>query len=485
MNRENMEEQDMYKRVDEEVLKQLEGIVEGGILRDPDQMEPYSHDEYALNDIWHSPEVVLKPKTAQQVVEILKLAYTEQIPVTARGSGTGLCGACVPVYGGIVLSLENMKKILEIDVENRMAVVEPGLTLTEFIPEAAKEGLFFSPRPGTESASFGGIVSTNAGGSRALGYGVTRDCTMGLAVVLPPPQGGMVELGGRTVKDSSGYNLLHLMVGSEGTLGIITQQIMRLDPLPVVTTTLLVPYENLHDAIETVPAILRRGIRPTALEFVQQDVITVAEKKRDMKSHFYGGQAYLMVEVDAATEEELDRLSEGIAEVCEEHHCVDILVATKQMQDEVWDFRGKLYDAIKEHVIEILDIVVPPGEIARHVDVVQGISAKYRVWLPTYGHAGDGNVHTHLMKVRFEQGELEEMDEEEWRRIYPQIRDEIHEDAKARKGMVSGEHGIGLVKKKYLPLFCDPVRIALMKSIKRELDPKAILNPGKIFDLVN
>ena len=473
----------MYKKVSEQIVKRLEDIVEGSVVRDPDLMEPYAHDEYALRDIWRSPEVVVRPTSDRQVVEILNLAYKEHIPVTARGSGTGLCGGCVPIYGGIVLALENMTRISEIDTENRIAIVEPGVTLMQFASEAESTGLFFSPRPGDESASFGGMVAANAGGSRALRYGVTRGCTMGLDVALPPPYEGIVTLGGETAKNSSGYSLLHLMVGSEGTLGIVTKETVRLDPLPMATSTLIVPYESLHDAIKTVPAILRGGIRPTALEFVQQDVVTVAEKKRDMKSHFYGGQAYLMIEIDAATEDESDQAAEVLAGICEEHGCVDVLLATKQQQEEVWDFRGKLYEAIKEYVIEILDIVVPPWEIARHVDAVQSISEKYGVWIPTYGHAGDGNVHSHLMRVQFEEGELEEIEEEAWRASYSQIRDEIHEDAKARGGLVSGEHGIGLTKKKYLPLFCDPLRIGLMKGIKREFDPSNILNPGKIFDM--
>jgi len=264
---------------------------------------------------------------------------------------------------------------------------------------------------------------------------------------------------------------------------VITKQMMRLDPLPGITNTLIVPYQNLHDAIETVPAVLGGGIKPTALEFVQQDVITVAEKRQEAKSHFYGGQAYLMIEIDASTEEESDQAAEAIAGICEEHNCVDILLATKQQEEEVWAFRGALYEAIKEHVIEILDIVVPPSEIARHVDAVQNISEKYGVWIPSYGHAGDGNVHSHLMKVRFKDGELEQIEEQEWRAKHVQIRDEIHEDARTRGGLVSGEHGIGLMKKKYLPLFCDPLRIALMRGIKKEFDPKYILNPGKIFDM--
>ncbi|MFH1005886.1 MAG: FAD-linked oxidase C-terminal domain-containing protein [Candidatus Latescibacterota bacterium] len=472
----------MYKKIDEQTIKQFESIVEGSIVRDPEQMEPYAHDEYALRDIWHSPEIVLRPKSDRQIVEILKLAHSENIPVTPRGSGTGLCGGCVPIHGGIVLSLENMDKIVEIDGKNRVAIVEPGVTLTQFAPEAAAMGLFFSPRPGDESASFGGMVAANAGGSRALRYGVTRGCTMGLDVALPPPFSGVVPMGGKTAKNSSGYSLMHLMVGSEGTLGVITRQTMRLDPLPGITNTLIVPYGSLHDAIATVPAILGGGIKPTALEFVQHDVITVSEKRQGIKSHFYGGEAYLMIEIDAATEEESDRAAEIIAGICEEHNCVDILLATKQQEEEIWAFRGALYEAIKEHVIEILDIVVPPAEIARHVDTVQKISEKYGVWIPSYGHAGDGNVHSHLMKVQFKDGEMVELEEQEWREKHVRMRDEIHEDAKSRGGLVSGEHGIGLMKKKYLPMFCDPIRIQLMRGIKKEFDSKYILNPGKIFD---
>lgn len=471
----------MYRKVDDRIVSILEEITDGQVVRDEDLMEPYSHDECALSEIWRLPEVVVKPTNAGQVLEVLKLAYEEEVPVTPRGGGTGLCGGCVPVHGGIVLSLENMNRILDIDTSNFVTVVEPGVTLMQLAPEARKEGLFFSPRPGDESASFGGIVATNAGGSRALGYGTTRDCTMALEVALPPPYGEIVHLGSRTVKNSSGYSLLHLMVGSEGTLGIVTKQIMRLDPLPVVTNTLIVPYGNLHDAIATVPDVLKRGFRPTALEFVQQDVVTVAEKKRERKSKFSGGQAYLMIEIDAGSEEELERTAEGIADVCEEHNCVDVFLASGKEQEEVWDFRGKLYEAIKEYTIEILDIVVPPAEIANHVDAVQRISEEYGVWIPTYGHAGDGNVHSHIMKVRFKDGDLEQM--EEWKRVYASVRDALHEDALRRGGLVSGEHGIGLVKKKYLPMFSDRTRIELMKRIKKEFDPKNILNPGKIFDL--
>ena len=472
----------MYKKVDERTIERLEAFVEGSIIRDPDMLEPYSHDEYALSDIWHTPEVVVKPSSAGQISEILKLANKERIPVTARGAGTGLCGGCVPIYGGIVISFEKMNQILDIDAKNHVAVVGPGTTLMQFAPEGQRHNLFFSPRPGDESATFGGVVSTNAGGSRALAYGVTRDSTMGLDVVLA--SGEIMSLGGRTMKDSTGYSLLNLMIGSEGTLGILTRIMVRLDPIPRATTSLIVPYKDLHSAIGTVPAIISGATRPVALEFIEQDVVTVAEKKREVKSHFAGGEAYLLIEINASAEEELEALAAAVAEVCEGHGCGEILLAdTKRRQEEIWDFRGKLYEAIKGETIEILDVAVPPAEIANHVDAIHKISKKHDVWIPNYGHAGDGNVHSHLMKVSFRDGELYPIEEKEWKAKYEEIRDEIHQDAKARGGLVSAEHGIGLTKKKYLSWFCDPTRIAMMKQVRRLFDPNNILNPGKIFDV--
>jgi len=472
----------MYKKLDKETIDRIEDLVEGNIIRDPDMFEAYSHDEFALPDIRRLPEVVVRPTSVEQISNLLAFANEQRIPVTARGGATGLCGGCVPVYGGIVLSFERMTQVLEIDTKNLTATLEPGVSLMQFAPEAEKFGLFFSPRPGDEAATFGGIVSTNAGGSRALGYGVTRDCTLALEVVLA--DGRVMTLSTKTFKDSTGYSLLNLMIGSEGTLAIVTRVTVRLDPIPQAATTLLVPYPSLHDAISTVPAIIAKGTRPVALEFLEQDVVTVAEKKREIKSHFTGGEAYLMVELNASDEAELESRALAIADICAEFNSGEPLLAdTKERQAEIWDFRGKLYEALKDHCIEILDVVVPPAEIANHVEAVHKIAEKYNVWLPNYGHAGDGNVHSNLMKARVRGGELEPIEEEEWRRNYEQIRDEIHADAKQRGGLVSGEHGIGLTKKKYLSLFCDPVRIEIMKKTKKVLDPNNILNPGKIFDL--
>ncbi|GAI97641.1 unnamed protein product, partial [marine sediment metagenome] len=208
-----------------------------------------------------------------------------------------------------------------------------------------------------------------------------------------------------------------------------------------------------HNAIATVPEIFKRGLRPTALEFVQEDAVTIAEKKSEKKSHFSGGKAYLMIEINSASEEELERMAETIAEICEQNNCVDVFLAEKKDQQEVWETRGKFYELLKEYTIEFLDVVVPPAQIANHVDQVQRISEKYGMWLPTYGHAGDGNLHTHVMKARLNGGNVEWLDESEWKERYPKVRDKIHADALSREGLVSGEHGIGIIKKKYLPLF--------------------------------
>jgi len=258
---------------------------------------------------------------------------------------------------------------------------------------------------------------------------------------------------------------------------------MTLHPVPSQRSTLIVPFRSLHDAVQTVPALFRSGIKPVALEFFQQDAVLITEHKTEKKSHFRGGHSYLMIELNAATEEGLTQMAETLAGVCEQNNCLDVLLAEKKDQQEAWEVRGKFYELLKEYTIEFLDVVVPPAEIANHVERVQQIANKYRMWLPTYGHAGDGNIHTHLMKARFDGGAVEWIDEAEWRATYPKVRDEIHADALQRGGLVSGEHGIGIIKKKYMELFFERQRIELMRHVKRAFDPDYILNPGKIFDM--
>ena len=472
----------MYKKITPEIRKKLGKIVgEKNLTFDPEKMRDYSHDEFSLSDIVRMPELVVKPTKTDEVVEILRLASEEIIPVTPRGGATGLCGGCVPSHGGIVLSLENMNRIAEIDLDNQMAVVEAGVTLSDFYTAVEEGGLFFPPHPGEESAMIGGVIATNAGGARAVKYGVVRNYVRGLELVLA--SGGIIHLGGKLMKSSTGYNLLNLFIGSEGTLGIITRAVIQLMPSPQMTRSLIVPYDDLEKAIETVPFMVRKKILPLAVEFVPKEVIRITEKFLKKRWPCSQGSTDLLLILDASSEEEMDRLSEAVAEICMEKGALDVYVAdSPKKQEEVLDIRSKIYEAIKSHTLEVLDIVIPRAEIARHVKRVQEVSQQYQIWLPTFGHAADGNVHTHIMAARFEQGEIIPLPEEDWKVKHERVREELYKDCKSRGGMISGEHGIGIVKKPYLSYVVDEGSIGLMKGIKRVFDPRNILNPGKIFD---
>lgn len=472
----------MYKKITPEIRKRLAKIVgEKNLTFDPEKMEDYSHDEFSLSDIVRMPELVIKPTKTEEVAGILCLASEEMIPVTPRGGATGLCGGCVPSQGGIVLSLENMNRIAEIDLDNQMAVVEAGVTLSDFYTAVEEGGLFFPPHPGEESAMIGGVIATNAGGARAVKYGVVRNYVRGLEVVLA--SGEVIHLGGKLMKGSTGYNLLNLFIGSEGTLGIITKAVIQLMPSPQMTRSLIVPYDDLEKAIETVPFMIRKRILPLAVEFVQKEVIRITEEFLKKRWPCSQGSTDLLLILDASSEEEMDRLSQEVAEICMEKGALDVYVADSvKKQEEVLDIRSQIYEAIKAHTLEVLDIVIPRAEIARHVKRVQEVSRKYQIWLPTFGHAADGNVHTHIMAARFEEGKIIPLPEEEWKVKHEKVREELYWDCKSRGGMISGEHGIGIVKKPFLSFVVDEGSIGLMKGIKRVFDPQNILNPGKIFD---
>jgi len=472
----------MYKKVTKQIVEKLEKIVgRENLVLDPDKMLDYSHDEFSLAEIARLPELVVKPRSTEEVSEILRLAEREKIPVTPRGGATGLCGGCVPSQAGIVLSLDKMKRIVEVDRENQMAVVEAGVTLKDFYEAVEEAGLFFPPHPGEESAMFGGLVSTNAGGSRAVKYGVIRNYVRGLEVVLPG--GAIIRLGGKLMKSSTGYNLLNLMVGSEGTLGVITQATIQLMPPSPATRSLIIPYDELEDAIETVPLLSRKKILPMAVEFMEREVVQITEEFLKKKWPCSQEKTYLLIILDASSEEEMNKLSETVAEVCLEKGAIDVYVAdSPDKQRLVLDMRSKFYEALKAGVVEVLDISVPRGEIAKHVKRVHEISVKHGIWLPTYGHAADGNVHTHIMKARYEDGKLIPVAENEWRTKSDLVRKELYRDCQERGGVISGEHGIGIVKKSYLSYVIGKEEIQLMKGIKKIFDPHHILNPGKIFD---
>ncbi|OGS20281.1 MAG: hypothetical protein A2252_12035 [Elusimicrobia bacterium RIFOXYA2_FULL_39_19] len=472
-----------YTKINKDIQSKLEAISGTiNVIADRALMENYTRDEYALDILKSYPGLVVKPRNTQEVSEILKLANEQKFPVYPRGGGTGLCGACVPMLGGVLLLFDNMKKVIEVDTDNIMAVVECGIPLSEFYKEIEKHGLFFPPHPGDDSATIGGVIATNAGGTRAVKLGVVRNYVKGLEVVLPT--GEIINIGGKLMKNSTGYSLLNLLIGAEGTLGIVTKATINLLPPPQCIMTLVVPFESLNDAIKTVPEIIRAKITPLAVEFIEKDVLVLAEKYLDRKWPASQGQAYLMIIVDGDDEDSVFKTCEKISDVCKKNNAIDAFIAdSKEKQKDILYIRSHLYEVIKKYMIEDLDIVVPRARIADLVERVHEIEKKYKVWLPTYGHAADGNVHIHLLRAIVKDGVWIETDKKIWEPNYGKINNELHGYAKSIGGQVSGEHGIGIKKKKYLKSFLEDKHIQLMKDIKKVFDPNNILNPGKIFDL--
>ncbi|NIM15044.1 MAG: FAD-binding protein [Candidatus Aminicenantes bacterium] len=455
-------------------------VGEKNLLIKEEQMLDYSHDEFPDSRISQVPLAVVKPVNTHQVSEILKWANKANIPVTPRGGGTGLCGGCIPVPGGIVLSLEDMNHIIEIDCDNRMAVVEAGVRLMDFYEAVEKENLFFPPHPGDESATIGGVIATNAGGARAVKYGVVRNFVKGIEVVLP--DGEIIQLGGKVLKNSTGYSLLHLMIGSEGTLGIVTKAILNLIPPPKAQMTLIAPFYDLENAIQVVPGLAKAGILPMAVEFIEVETIRVAEDFLKKKWPCQEGKAHLMIILDGTSDDEVLRVAEQIGILCGEFGVRDVFVAdTPKKQREILEIRSNIYETIKKYVIEILDIVLPPSAIPGHVNTVHRLSRKHNMWLPTFGHAADGNVHTLPLRAHYLEGKWKEIPEFQWKEIYPRVRKALHDDARKRGGLVSGEHGIGLVKKEYLDGAVGSNVVGKMRLIKKVFDPNGVLNPGKIF----
>jgi glycolate oxidase len=470
-----------YNKITPDLLARLVAIAgENSVITDRERMHDFAGDEFPLEDIRHFPDVVVKPADTMQVCEIVKLASQNNVPVTVRGGGTGLCGGCVPAFGGIVLSFEKMKRVIEVDTANLMAVVEPGCSLADFYKSLEGTGLFFPPHPGDENATIGGVIATNAGGARAVKYGVIRNFVRGLEVVLA--DGTAVNISGKLMKNSSGYSLMNLIIGSEGTLGIVTKAIIGLSPMPGATATLVVPFTDLDKAIKAVPEIIRNRILPLAVEFVESDSVSAAEDHLGKTWPCHEGKADLMIILDGQNMDEVLATSENVGEVCLENGAIDVFIAdTAEKQRAILEIRSAMYEALRSHMVEILDVTVPRADIAEYVNQVHAIEKELGLWLPTFGHAADGNVHTNIMKAEWKDGAWKET--AGWEKKYESAREKIHATGKRLGGIVSGEHGIGLVKKEYLPSFLGQTQIELMKGIKRVFDPKNILNPGKIFDL--
>jgi len=469
-----------YAPVTEEVVRELAGILgDRFVITDPERMAAYSHDEVAGQEYAHSPEAVVKPCKTEEISEVMKLANRRRIPVTPRGAGSGLSGGAVPVHGGIVIATERMNRILEIDQDNMIAVVEPGVVTNDINERLAPLGLFYAGYPmSVETCYIGGNVAENAGGGRAVKYGVTERYVLGLQIVMPT--GEIVELGGKRLKDVTGYNLVKLMVGSEGTLGIITRITLKLLPLPRNQVALLVPFADAGSAIAVVPKMMTRaGVIPAAMEFMDQlSVRTSCEYLNESLPHAHAG-AMLLIEMDGNDEEAVRRDYENTGELCLQQGAQEVYVADNHTtRERLWRIRRNIAEALKvasPHQ-SLEDIVVPTASIPEIMPGLERIAARHGVQIPCYGHAGDGNLHATVVKLP---GDTVA----QWQEKLPKVLTELYLAARALGGTISGEHGIGSKRKAFMSLVASNEELELMRKIKRALDPNNILNPGKIFDV--
>lgn len=464
-----------YNKVSESTIKDIKAIIndEDRVFYGENISEDYSHDE--LGSIKEMPDIVVKANTTEEVSEIMKYAYEHNIPVTARGSGTGLVGAAVALHKGIVLDLSGMNKILELDEENLTLTVEPGVLLMEIAKFVEENDLFYPPDPGEKTATIGGNISTNAGGMRAVKYGVTRDYVRGLEVVLP--NGHVMNLGGKVVKNSSGYSIKDLIVGAEGTLAIITKATLKLLPLPKKAISLLVPFEDLETAIETVPKIIKSKSIPTAIEFMQKEAIVAAEEYLGKKFPDHTSDAYLLLTFDGNSREEIEKDYEKVADICLKEGAIDAFISdTEERQESIWSARGAFLEAIKASTTEMdeVDVVVPRNKVAEFVKYTNKLQKEYDIRIKSFGHAGDGNLHIYILR--------DQLDEKAWNEKLQKVMQCMYDKSKELRGQVSGEHGIGFAKKEYLNESLSDELVGLMKGIKLTFDPKNILNPGKVCE---
>jgi glycolate oxidase len=381
----------------------------------------------------------------------------------------------VPLHGGILLSLQRMNRVLEIDEDNLTATIEPGVLLMDFNQLLAKYGLMYPPDPGEKSATIGGNVMTNAGGMRAIKYGVTRDYVRGMEVVLP--DGRVMQVGGKVAKNSSGYSLQHLLIGSEGTLCVITQLVLRLIAAPNRVISLLVPFNTLEQCIETVPKIIHSKVVPSAVEFMQREVIEAAEEYLGKQFPDKSSDAYLLLSFDGNSTAEIERVYNAVAELCLDAGAVDVLIAnTEERYESIWNARGAFLEAIKSSTpsgMDECDVVVPRNLIAEFVKFVSLLERKHQLRIRCFGHAGDGNIHIYTCR--------DQLPEAIWLEKNCQVMEELYQKAHELNGQVSGEHGIGHAKQAYLQSSLGPVNLELMRGIKRVFDPNGILNPGKVI----
>ena len=450
-------------------------VGESAVFVDEEVLSNYAHDE--TEDLHFLPDVVIKPSDAQEISAILKICNQYKIPVTPRGAGTGLSGGALPHLGGVLLSIERLNKIIQIDERNLQVTTEAGV-ITEVLQDAVKaKGLFYPPDPSSRgSCMIGGNISENSGGPKAVKYGVVKDYVMNLEVVLP--NGDIIWTGANVLKNATGYNLTQLIVGSEGTLGIVTKAVLKLIPLPKYDLLMLVPFTDPVNACAAVSAIFMGGYTPSALEFMERDALEFTRRFIDncIVPIDDDVQAHLLIEVDGNNIEVLMQEIEGISGIVSQFDCGEILFAEDaQQKAELWKLRRRVAEAVKANSIyKEEDTVVPRAELPRLLKGVKEIGKKYGFHSVCYGHAGDGNLHVNIIK-----GDLSD---EQWNGSLKKGIVEIFQLVKTLGGTISGEHGIGLVQKEYLPIVFSQTQLLLMKQIKKIFDPNNVLNAGKIFD---
>ncbi len=460
-----------------EQLQSFKNIVgENYVFTDEETLDICAKDE--TENLHFLPDIVIKPRTAEEISEVMKICNANKIPVTPRGAGTGLSGGALPHFGGVLISFERMNEILEIDERNLQVTTEPGV-ITEVLQNAVKEkGLFYPPDPSSKGSCFiGGNIAENSGGPKAVKYGVVKDYVLNLQVVLPT--GEIIWTGANVLKNSTGYNLTQLIVGSEGTLGLVTKIVLKLLPHPKFDLLMLVPFNNLEKAGAAVSAIFRAGFTPSAMELVEINALRIVSKFLDSNTIPVGEdvEAHLIVEVDGNDMDVLMKDMEAIATLLADFDCGEIYFADDaQQKNELWKLRRRVAEAVKidGYTIEE-DSVVPRANLPALIRGVKELGIKHDFEVVCYGHAGDGNLHIRIKKA----GSIFSLNNPA---IVPALT-ALFELIKSLGGTISGEHGIGVVQKAYMPVMFDEISLNIMRGIKKTFDPNSILNCGKIFDL--
>jgi glycolate oxidase len=464
------------QQITTELLEQIKSIVGAEyVFTDEESFEKYGRDE--TEKLHYSPAVVVKPRKTEEIAALMQLANKHLIPVTPRGAGTGLTGGALPHLGGLVIAMERFNQILEIDERNLQVTTEPGV-ITEVLQNAVKEkGLFYPPDPASKGSCFiGGNISENSGGPKAVKYGVVKDYVLNLEIVLPT--GVIIWTGSNVLKNATGYNLTQLIVGSEGTLGIVTKIVLRLIPHPKFDLLMLAPFDSLEKASEAVSAIFRAGITPSAMELMEIESIRLASKLCDSTAITITDNlaAHLIIEVDGNDKDVLMKDMEAIADVLSNFEVGELYFADDaQQKTELWKIRRKANEAsvAAGYTIEE-DTVVPRAELPKLIKGVKALAAENGFKVVSYGHAGDGNLHIRINHPLYKKSYENE--------VIQNILFKIFELVKSLGGTISGEHGIGLIQKSFMPVMFDPITMELMKGIKKVFDPNHILNAGKIFD---